>query len=516
MIKNVLDRPRGSPFSFSLFGPWTVAAVWASARLAFPPAAHNSHTIMYPLVDAAGGYNSLEPFHPLYVPMVRVLRGAWEAGGRLTPALPVMQAVSLLAACAHLLLLATVVRRATGRRDLALGAVLIASATQNLWAWGTMTTSYTLATACLLAAAARALSIERPTLRDAWAVGAWLGLAAGWDTAAAAGLLAFGWDLMRRRAPGDSSTRLWAALIGGFLIPVAFAYALFFRRLGALGWPVHATFASVQASLPPDIQPLWQTLDFRGQWRAWQQSTAPLDAPLWAALATLALSQVGGKDDEKRARLWRLGAGLWLAISAFFFISDPHNRFVYAAGILLPALAAAAFSRARRPLLGCSLLAAALLAWNCLHPPLYAPESNPGLDEAEFLVARLAPGGLILAASDPDWILSYGLGRRVEVVSLSRPGDDFRSFGHRRMPVDTLETQREVDALLCGVFRRGGRAVFAADAMFRSSLLPSRTLDQDVNRFFAGLSRRFAVGPDWISPGGQHYEPLSARRGSCR
>jgi len=460
---------------------------------------------MYPLVEAAGGYNTLEPFHSLYMPIITAARRLWELGGGLPPALPALQAVSLAAGAANVLLLHRVVRRATGSADAALGAALILAASANLWSWSLMTTSYTLSTACLLAAADRLLSHERLDARDAAWTGLWLGLAAGFDTAAGAAALAAGWELRRRRAATAGSAAA-AAFAGAFAAPVLAALAVLAWRLRAAGWPFEPTLAGLLGSLPRDIVPLWRSWDLAGQIRGWAASTAPLDLPLWAAAAVVLWSRRAAGSWSEKA-LWRLGAAIWALISVFFFLNDPHNRFVYAGALLLPGLFALAALRAGRPLALCAAAAASLGLWHALVPPFYAVSDNLGFAEARFLRERLGREDLIVALSEPDWVFSYAFGERARVVALGLAEAAPPPFGaETSAPGELLE--RRLDGVLCA----GRQAVFAADALFRSTLRKPEALDAQAKEIFASLSRRYIVEPAWISPRGQRYFPLRPRR----
>jgi hypothetical protein len=460
---------------------------------------------MYPLVEAAGGYNTLEPFHSLYWPFVAGTRRLWEACGAPPPALPALQAVSLAAGAANILLLHRVVRRATGSADAALGAALILAASANLWSWSLMTTSYTLSTLCLLAAAYRLLARERLDARDAAWTGLWIGLAAGFDTAAGAAALAAAYELGRRRAPSARPAKAWGAFAAAGAAPVLAGLALLVLRLRALGWPFPPTLAGFLASLPADIVPLWKSRDLAAQVRGWAASTAPLDAPLWAAAAAVAWAGRSARTWSEKA-LWRFGAALWALVSLFFFLNDPHNRFVYAGATLLPGLFALAAARTKRPLALCAAAAGCLAAWHAADPPFYAV-ANLGFAEARFVGGRLGREDLLVSLSDPDWVFSYAFGGRARVLKIARPGDEDARFGAETVaPGEALE--RRLDEELCS----GRKAVFAADALFRSSRRSAETLDAEAKEVFARLSKRYAVDEAWISPGGQHYFPLRPRR----
>ncbi len=482
---------------------WLTAAAWAGARLAWPPPGHNTHTLMYPLVEAGGGYNTLEPFHSLYLPVVTAARKAWQFAGAPPPALPAIQAVSLAAGAANIVLLYRVVKRATGNADAALGAALILAVSANLWSWGLMTTSYTLSTACLLALADRLLMRERLDARDAAWVGLWAGLAAGLDTAAGVAAFVAAYELHRRRSPAAKPARVWAAFALAFLAPLALGLACLLARLSAAGWPFEPTLGGLRASLPHDIIPLWSSRDLPGQVAGWAASTAPLDLPLWAAAAVVLWSRRAAKDWAASA-LWRMGAGLWVLFSLFFFVNDPHNRFVYASMTLMPGMFALG---AKRPLMICAAAAVALAGWHWRVPPRYAVDGNLGFVEARFLGERLGREDLLVSLSDPDWVFAYAYGRRSRVLKIVRDADSETRFGaEASAPGAALESK--IDEALCA----GHQAVFAADALFRSSRRAPEALDAEAKEIFERLSRRYEVLPAWVSGRGQHYFPLRARR----
>ena len=473
--------------------PWFLASAWAGARLALPPGGHNTHTIMYPLVEAAGSYNTLEPFHPLYMPVVTAVRWLWEAGGMSGPALPALAAVSLLAGMANIVLLYRVVLRAGGKDAAAFGAAGLLALTQNLWAWGSQTTSYTLSTACVLIVVERLLSREKLDARDALWAGIGTGLAASFDTAAGLVALPALYELERRGGKGAL-----AAYAAAAALVLAGAYAVFFHRLFVLDWPFPPDLAGLLASLPHDIVPLWKSGDLLGQVRAFWRSDAPADLPWFVAPVVLAASWRALKKRAWNERaLWRLAAGLWLAVTGFFFLNDPLNRFVYAGALFIPAVLALAWTR-HWP--GAAVL---LFCFTLYRPPDYAPASNPTMREADYLADRLGAGDLLVALSEPDWLLSYALAGRVPVVKLSHGEASESHFGFR--PLTPEAAEREMDL----VVKRGGKVVFAPDAFYRPN--GHDELEAVARRLVERWSRRYAPQPAWVSPQDQHYMPLAAR-----
>lgn len=471
--------------------PWLLACAWAAVRVAFPPPGHNTHTIMYPLVEAAGSYNTLEPFHPLYHPVVALCRAAWEAFGGSGPALPLLQLVSLLAGMANIVLMYRLARRVTGQDGLAAGAAVLTATGQNLWAWSLMTTSYTLATAFMLATADAVLGRERPAWKDwAWA-GVLAGTATAFDTAAGLVALPIFWEARHSR-------RNVAAFGGGFAAVLAVSYILLVNRLSSLGWPFPPTLQGFVASLPRDLVPLWESRDLLGQLRAFLSSEAPLDF-VWL-VAPLALFGFPKKADP---RAFRFAATLYAAFLAFFFINDPHNRFLYAGATLMPLLFVAAFPGRW------AAVAAGALVFNLLNPPRYAPDMNPAFAEADWLAERLGPRDLLVTLSDPDWLLGYALMGRAPVLKLARPGDEAARFGQRVAAEAAAE--KLLDETLCA----GGRALFAPDALYRSALLDPAALDAGARRLVSRWGRRYAAGAALVSPQGQHYMPLAPKPGFC-
>ncbi len=284
---------------------------------------------------------------------------------------------------------------------------------------------------------------------------------------------------------------------------LAGAYAVFVHRLSVLGWPFPPTLSGLVASLPKDIVPLWKSGDVAGQLAAFWRSDAPADLPWFVAPVVLAACGYASRRRAWNERaLWRLAAGLWAAVTAFFFVNDPQNRFVYAGTLLVPAVFAAAVPR-HWP--GAAVL---LLAHLC-RPPQYAPAGNPALAEAAYLAERLGPGDVLVALSEPDWALSYGLMGRASVIALAGPDAATERFGQRVLGADAA--QRAIDETLCN----GGKAVFAADALYRSSQRDASALDADAQRLVARWSRRYAAGRAWVSPQDQHYMPLAAKARLC-
>ena len=487
---------------------WVAPALFAAARLYWPPPAQNTHTLMYPLVERARAYNTLEPFHPLQPLLIGFLRRVWELVDAPGPALQLLLAATLLAACAQLVLVHRLVRRLGGSEQAALGASLIAAACVNLWCWSLQTASYPFAGAFLLGAALVLAGGEKLGRGDAARAGLLIGLATGFDVACAVFVLPAAVELVRRRRAGLSKAGAVEPLFLAALPALLGELALAARARGAISF--EPTFRGFMGSLPPDIVPVWKSLSLSAQLLELFGSGAPADWPVLAPLVLFWLCrEPARKAGPVGASLWRLGVGLYAAITAFYLACDPHNRFIHAGTLLLPPLLGLALSRLQRPAAWGASCAGLLVLRSLALPPDYRPSSNPGLDEARFLASRLDEGDVILAAGEPDWILSYGLDRRVPIRVLSGglPMGDAarRGFGHARGwdagIADALERR------LCG----GRRAVLAADALFR----PARFTDGDAREAWENVSRRFELQPAWVSPGGQHYHPLAPKPGRC-
>ena len=194
---------------------------------------------------------------------------------------------------------------------------------------------------------------------------------------------------------------------------------------------------------------------------------------------------------------------MWALICLFFFINDPHNRFIYASTLLLPALFAIAARKTRRPLLLCACAAACLALWHAFDPPDYAPKGTPGFAESRFLADRIGRDDALVALSDPDWVFSYAWNGRSRVLKIARPRDERAHFGEEL--IHTLpELEGKLDQIVCS----GHKALFAADSLFRSTLLDAETLDAEAERIFRALQRRYSVGDALISADGQRYFPL--------
>lgn len=492
--------------------PWIAPALFVAVRLIWHPTAHNTHTLMYPIVEAAGAYNTLEPFHPLYPLLIGLVRRVWEATGASGPALPALLLLSLLAGCVHLALIHRLVRRVGANSELALGAALIAAASANLWSWSLQSCAYNFSTAALLGTACVLVERETLGLREAAWAGLLVGIAGGFDSAAGlAGLLVVV-EVLRRGKKGGSRVAALGVLAAAAAVPVAIGYAGLIWRFSVHGWPFHPSLRGLLDSLPSDIVPLWFSRDLPAQMESYWNSDAPSDWPRLVPVLILAASyRTACAAGWRGAALWRFGAGLWALIGLFYFACDPLNRFLYAGGALLPALLALALTRRSPAWAWCAMAAILLVVRSVLSPPDYAPPLNLGLAEAPFLTARLGSKDTILALSEPDWSLSYALAGRVPIIALSQENEAKRGDGYgERRALYGEPLARELDANLCS----GGRVLFAADKLFRDSSMNERRIDAEAVLVFGKLKERFLIDPAWVSPNGQHYFPLRARR--CR
>ena len=116
---------------------------------------------------------------------------------------------------------------------------------------------------------------------------------------------------------------------------------------------------------------------------------------------------------------------------------------------------------------------------------------------------------MILALSEPDWSLSYGLAKRVPIIALSTVTEPETGpgYGERREPYGAA-LERELEDRICA----GGQVIFAADKMFRSRDAGAKAVDALAVSIFDRLKKRVIIESAWISPRGQHYFPLSSRR----
>ena len=133
----------------------------------------------------------------------------------------------------------------------------------------------------------------------------------------------------------------------------------------ALGRALPHSPSALFAGLPSDIVSFATSRSVAAQCRDWLASTAPSDAPwlFFAALFAWAL------DAAARPRR----SGLVRRISAFFFLGDPHNRFVYAASLLFPVVVCALAERRRWVMPACAAIWVALLAQKPRAAPDYLP-----------------------------------------------------------------------------------------------------------------------------------------------
>ncbi len=459
--------------------PWLAPALFAAARLAFAPRTHNTHAIMYPVVAELGGRNSLELFHPLYVPLLRLLNVLRHGCGFSGPSIHLYQALSLAGAMVQLRLIYALAARLTKGRKTALAAALLATASVNLWCWSLQTMPYTLATSaalgCLLVLVDSTYPPTRPGPSSWITLGALTGLAMGFDTAS---LVLIPICLVARKA---GKTK--AVYLGAFALTLLAAYLPFL----ALGRSIPPSPSALLKGLPFDIVSLMQSHSLGAQMKDWLASTAPSEAP-WLLLAALFAAGAAFAKGGKLALAWFLG------ISAFFFIADPHNRFVYAGALLAPVVLAAMAEKRGFPLAACAAAWLLLLGKNLASPPDYLPRSNASLDEAAFVSSSLSPDDLLVAVSQPDLLFSYAYAKHSAVVW---PGD---SPG---LPLADVRARAERAA-------RDGRVVWlASDAMFRDSDVPAGVMEKRVQRLAASFAPALEVAREGVvSPNDQWYYPL--------
>lgn len=449
---------RGASFAF----------YYAGARWLFRPELVNTHAIMYALVAETAGSNTLELFHPLWVPVLRALSALRHGLGFSGNPLLLFQLFCLLGAFIHLFLIHRLALKALKSETLAFAAAWLATGSINLWAWSTQTMPYTWATTVILAAFCELVDKRRPVV-----LGLLTGLAAGLDTAALALVPACTVELMY----GKRKTASVAAYAAAVTAALAASYAPYL----AIGRDIPGGFGAMLSNLPSDITTLYATGSPFEQVRLFLASTAPKDIP-WIALAALWYYAWTNRRSED-APLIRSSLVFGGGILFFFLVNDPHNRFVYAAGLTAPVLAAWTVRRWKKPEMCLLGLWAAIVARNFVFPADYLPKANPGFSEARFVSSALGKADALLAFSEPDWLFSYALEGAVTVV---RPG---------------AEANARVRETLCA----GGKAWLASDALFRDSTVGP----QDEKRMLDSFRGALRLEPAVVSPGGQHYYPLT-------
>lgn len=444
------------------WAPWLPAALFCAARLALAPRTHNTHAIMYPVVAEVGGQNTLELFHPLYVPLLKLLHLLAGALGFSGPSLRLYQALSLAGAALHLRLIYELALHYSRSRKTALAAAVLGTASINLWAWSLQTMPYTLATSAALACFLLMARKEKT-----WKLGALAGLAAGFDTACLM--------LVPVALVEAGSSRRRTGLAVAFALALAACYVPFLL----LGRGVPTSPSALLKGLPFDIVSVFQSRSLGAQLSQWLASTAPSDGP-WPLFLALFAWGAARLTAGRAALLWFLG------VSAFFLAADPHNRFVYAGAMPWPAVFAALAERRGFPVAACAVLFGALLAKNSIWPADYVPDKNVAFDEAAWARERLG-GGALVSVSEPDLLFAYAYGKEI-----LKPGENLK----RRLPSE-LQAKKTV--------------WLAGDALFRDSRVPKDELDRRVDAFVKDLKKDFIIGEPVVSPGGEYFYPLTPR-----
>ena len=126
-----------------------VSALGAALLLLALRAAEQSPDALDYAYAARAGRVMLPPHLLLFVPLVRLELGALALVGRGGVAILAGQIHNVLWAVAALLALQALVRRATGRAGLALGAALLLLFTRGFWVYATQVEVYLPALACL-------------------------------------------------------------------------------------------------------------------------------------------------------------------------------------------------------------------------------------------------------------------------------------------------------------------------------------------------------------------------------
>lgn len=458
------------------------AFFYGAVRWLWRPELVNTHAIMYALVAESPGSNTLELFHPLWVPALKLLAASRRALGFEGNALMLFELFCLAGAVAHLFLLHRLALKTLKDETLAFAAALVATASINLWAWSTQTMPYTWATAAILAVFCELVEPGEWTRRRSARMGLLTGVAMGLDTAAVALIPAAAVEWWTRKGQRRKFVPIFSYALT-LAITVVACYAPYL----AIGRELPRGFGEMLANLPPDIRTLYATKSVAAQFKVWAASTAPKDYP-WFALAALWYYAWLRRrsEDGPLVRSSLVFAG---GVLVFFLVNDPHNRFLYAAGLTTPVLAAWAVRRRKKPELWLLGLWAALIAKNAAFPADYLPKENLGFSEARFVRASLGANDLLASFSEPDWLFMYALEAAVPVV---RAGPGLNEAARRT---------------LCA----GGKVWLASDSLFRDpSVKPG-----DDKRLLDSLRGTLRLGEAVVSPSDQHYYPLSVVK-PCR
>lgn len=490
---------------------WLIPLAYGTAHLIFPPRAHNSHAIMYALIEEAHAHNTLEWFHALYSPTLSLVKAAYRALGFQGPALLALQLLSLFAALWHLRLIHRIALQVTKNKALASSAALLATASINLWAWSMQTTAYTLAAAFMLGAILVLIKTPRYSQRKSALLGLLTAIAAGYDIACL--LLAFVVlaDISMSNAGAVGKKKASFIYLSSLTITLALGYIPLLIKLNSLGYIFPTTLPQFLDRLPSDIIPLSQSKSLWRQLSGLKHSTAPLDAPYWLLAVFFGLSGwLAYRSEtltETQRRLLRSGALLFFSLFFFFLFCDPHNRFLYSCGLLFPAISPLLLIRSGRPITTTVLLWLALVAKNFAYPADYVPENNAGFAEAEFLEPRIARQDLLVSISQPDWLFSYAVLGKIPVAQILWPEDANTSFGHilvtAGMPLNELMRSR-----LCS----GGKVLVGTGDLFSNPAIPKPRMDEYVNLISETMQKDFFIGEPVASPQDMKYYPVTLRK----
>lgn len=495
---------------------WLIALAYGAAHLAFPPRAHNSHAVMYALIEEARAHNTLEWFHALYSPTLTVVKAVYHILGFQGPALFSLQLLSLFAALWHLWLIHRIALHAAKNQKVAAGAALLATASINLWAWSMQTTAYTLATAFMLCALLVMIKTPRYSKRKGALLGILTAIAAGYDIACLLLAPVVLVDIFMSAADGTEKKKASLAYLSALTLSLALCHVPLLMKLNALAYAFPASLPQFLERLPSDIIPLSQSKSLWSQLRGLNESTAPVDLPYWLLAVFFSVSAwraYRNKNlEENKKRLIRSGALLFFSLFVFFLFCDPHNRFLYTCGLLFPVLAALPAASARRPLSIIFLLWATLVARNFLFPADYLPENNAGFTESKFLQTKINKQDLLVSISQPDWLLSYAVLGKIPVAQILWPEDANTSFGHilvtAGLPLNELMRSR-----LCA----GGNVFMGTGDLFTNPAIPKSRMDNYVNLISETMQKDFFIGEPLASPQNMKYYPVTLRRtGDCR
>jgi hypothetical protein len=403
----------------------TVAiALFAATSLPAIPYDYCDLSYLFSLED--GRWAPQEWMHPLWVPLLdgyRSLLGVFGFHGHM---LVPVEVLNVGIAAAALLLLFTLVRRATGDSFLALAAMLTTAACNGFWSASVRPTPYALAFSCLAASLSLLVS-DAPVAPRRYAVaGAIAGLAMGLHASAMAlGPMAL---ICAMREPDPARTRaktiLRTAAFGAAMITSAFAcWALFIARNHITldyfhNTPLSTAFAGIEqvpgTSIYSSHDPLRQVTQLAGTLLRENTVLFVVAAPMVVLALALRLASVQHPAMTPAERRLTTAAGANLAVLAtFFLINNTHNGFIFTSLALTPAALAVYAARLRHgSALFLGLAAIPVIGLAVRAVPGIRGAEGPGardriLTEVLFLRERLGPNDVVLTPGCPFPEMQY-------------------------------------------------------------------------------------------------------------